>query len=198
MAEEQVVATKRPKAEVTQVQMSDGRSVGFAGKRRLLKETLIDDSKIVVDGDTVTLQAGAVSVRMDFRNGETRTFALPIALLARFAGHGGEQKYGDELEEEDTESGRIHLTRFQTDGLFRARRILERYNGVLIADGVGLGKTFLAGEMLRDVLERHRQRALLIAPAALRDGTWERFKDSIQYAWGWASGRRSGVASHLA
>lgn len=33
---------------------------------------------------------------------------------------------------------------------------------------------------------------------ARNPGTWERFKDSIQYAWGWASGRRSGVASHLA
>jgi hypothetical protein len=96
MAEEQVVA-KRPKAEVTAVQMSDGRSVGFAGKRRVLKETLIDESKILIDGDTVTLQAGAVSVRMDFRNGDTRTFALPVSLLAKFAGHGGEQKYGDEL-----------------------------------------------------------------------------------------------------
>jgi Helicase conserved C-terminal domain/PLD-like domain/SNF2-related domain len=90
------------------------------------------------------------------------------------------EKYGAELEEEATETGRIHLTRFQTDGLFRARRIIERYNGVLIADGVGLGKTFLAGEMLRDVLERNRQRALLIAPAALRDGAWERFKSRYQ------------------
>jgi hypothetical protein len=90
------------------------------------------------------------------------------------------ERYGEELDQEVAESGRIHLTRFQTDGLDRARRILERYNGVLIADGVGLGKTFLAGELLRDVIERNRQRALLIAPAALRDGTWSRFRARFQ------------------
>jgi hypothetical protein len=50
-----------------------------------------------VDGDTVTLEAGAVSVRMDFRNGDTRTFPLRPDLLAQFAGHGASQKYGDEL-----------------------------------------------------------------------------------------------------
>lgn len=88
---------EKPKAEVQKVQMSDGREVGFAGKRKVLKETLIDESKIVVDGDTVTIQDGAISVRMDFRNGETRTFPLKAAMVPRFAGHGGEQKYGDEL-----------------------------------------------------------------------------------------------------
>jgi len=87
----------KAKAEVTQVTMEDGRVVGFAGKRKVLKETLIDQSKIVVDGDQVIIGAGAISVRMDFRNGATRTFQLPLSLLPKFAGHGGEQKYGDEL-----------------------------------------------------------------------------------------------------
>jgi superfamily II DNA or RNA helicase len=90
------------------------------------------------------------------------------------------ERYGHELEEEVKETGRIQLTRFQTDGLSRARRILARYNGVLVADSVGLGKTFVAGELLTDVIERNRQRALLVAPAALRDGTWARFKERFQ------------------
>ena len=90
------------------------------------------------------------------------------------------ERYKDELQEEATATGKIHLTRFQTDGLDRARRILERYHGVLIADSVGLGKTFLAGELLRDTIERQRRRALLIAPAALREGTWARFKSRFQ------------------
>lgn len=91
------MAEAKPKAEVQMVQMEDGRTVGFAGKRKVLKETLLDESKVLVDGDTVTLQAGAVSIRMDFRNGASRTFVLPLGLLAQFAGHGAEQKYGDEL-----------------------------------------------------------------------------------------------------
>lgn len=90
------------------------------------------------------------------------------------------ERYCDELEEEEEQTGRISLTRFQTDGVFRARRILEKYNGVLIADSVGLGKSFIAGELFMEVIERRRQRALLIAPAQLRDGMWTQFKARYQ------------------
>lgn len=101
MAENDAVAAeKKVKAEVLEVTMTDGRKVNFVGKRKVNKETIIDQSKITVDGDTLMLQAGAVSVRMDFRNGETRTLVLPLggeSGIAKFAGHGGEQKFGDEL-----------------------------------------------------------------------------------------------------
>jgi hypothetical protein len=95
MSETEKVA--RPKAEVADVTMTDGRVVGFAGKRKVVKDTIIDDSKITVDGSTLMIADGAVAVRMDFRNGETRTMPIPLSLLAKFAGHGGEQKFGDEL-----------------------------------------------------------------------------------------------------
>ncbi len=90
------------------------------------------------------------------------------------------ERYGQELSEEAGPGSRIKLTTFQNDGIFRAKRILNRYNGVLIADAVGLGKTFIGGELIREVVENRRQRALLIAPAALRDGTWARFKERHQ------------------
>jgi hypothetical protein len=64
--------------------MTDGRTVEFAGKRKLLKEVIIDTEK------------KTVSVRFDFRNGETRTFAVPSVLALDFAGHGASQKIGDE------------------------------------------------------------------------------------------------------
>ena len=96
MAEE-AAAPSKSKTEYTAVTMTDGRTVQFAGKRKVMKDTILDSSKIIVDGDTVTLQAGAVNLRMDFVNGETRTIPLPLSLLARFAGHGAEQKFGDEL-----------------------------------------------------------------------------------------------------
>lgn len=87
----------KAKAEITNVRMSDGREVGFAGKRKVVKETLIDEKRVVVDGDTITLQDGAVSVRMNFRNGQFRTYPLKLDLIPKYAGHGGEQKFGDEL-----------------------------------------------------------------------------------------------------
>lgn len=90
------------------------------------------------------------------------------------------ERYGDELELERPAGGPIPLTRFQNDGLDRAFRILDAYNGVLIADSVGLGKSFIGGEIIRRVIEQERRRVLLIAPATLRDGTWARFKHRFQ------------------
>jgi len=86
------------------------------------------------------------------------------------------ERYGKELEEEAGETGvGIRLAQFQQDGLWRARRILGDRHGVLIADGVGLGKTFLGGELIREAIQDRRQRVLLVAPASLRDGTWAAF-----------------------
>ena len=86
--------------------------------------------------------------------------------------------YGDELrqEQEAKKTNELELTTFQNDGLFRARRILDNYNGVIIADGVGLGKTFIGGALIEDILKNRRgERVLLIAPAVLRDGAWDWF-----------------------
>jgi superfamily II DNA or RNA helicase len=84
------------------------------------------------------------------------------------------ERYRDDLHE-DPEPPGLELTEFQRDGLYRAVDFLRRHNGVIIADGVGLGKTWLAGELIRQAVEDRRQRVLLVAPAALRDGPWERF-----------------------
>jgi hypothetical protein len=84
------------------------------------------------------------------------------------------QLYGDELLEEPVEQRHVPTTSFQAHGVLRAKRILKDYGGVLIADEVGLGKTFIAGAILEDYLAR-RQRALLVCPASLRDTTWAKF-----------------------
>ena len=86
--------------------------------------------------------------------------------------------YHEELALEEQDTGALPITSFQRHGVWRARRILDTYGGVLIADGVGLGKTFTAGEIIREYRER-RQRVLLIAPASLR-GTWTKFLHDYQ------------------
>jgi len=86
------------------------------------------------------------------------------------------ERYGDELAAEADAAGvGIHLTTFQRDGLWRARRVLAQRHGVLVADEVGLGKTYLAGELIREAVQERRQRVLVIAPATLRDGPWRKF-----------------------
>jgi PLD-like domain/Helicase conserved C-terminal domain/SNF2-related domain len=91
------------------------------------------------------------------------------------------ERYGAEIEAEAnaTAGGAIHLTTFQRDGLWRARRILAERRGVLIADEVGLGKTYLAGKLIEEAAIERRQRVLVVAPATLRDGPWRKFSSDF-------------------
>jgi hypothetical protein len=87
------------------------------------------------------------------------------------------EKYGAEVEAiASADAFGLHLAPFQRDGVTLARMIMSRYTGVVVADGVGLGKTFVAGELIREAVEDRRQRVLVVAPAALRDGPWRAFR----------------------
>jgi hypothetical protein len=88
--------------------------------------------------------------------------------------------YGAELAHEEDELPRtpgatLQLTEFQRLGVSRALRILDRWGGVLVADGVGLGKTFTAGGLIEFHLQAKGWRVLVIAPASLRDANWQTF-----------------------
>ena len=48
----------------------------------------------------------------------------------------------------------------------------------MIADGVGLGKTFTAGALIEERAYNQRQRVLLVGPASLIQGPWERFQQT--------------------
>lgn len=76
------MATAKKEVELNMVTLTDGRVAEFAGKRKLLKSSFTDEK--------------GVGVRLDFVNGQTRTFYIPEALLHKFAAHGAEQKLGDE------------------------------------------------------------------------------------------------------
>ncbi|MCC7128570.1 MAG: helicase [Microbacteriaceae bacterium] len=82
-------------------------------------------------------------------------------------------RYGNHLDEEQPNSTRFELTRFQADGVKRIRRLLEELGGVLVADEVGLGKTYLALEVIAAATEEQRQRVLVAAPAALKASVWD-------------------------
>lgn len=73
------------KSNVEKVKMEDGREVEFVGKRRMLKDSIFEDS------------TGHPTIRLDFRNGRTVSFRIPEGLLLKFAAHGAEQKLGDEV-----------------------------------------------------------------------------------------------------
>lgn len=93
--------------------------------------------------------------------------------------------YGPHLDEEaQPKQTAFHLTRFQADGVARMERLLDELGGVLVADEVGLGKTFLAAEVIQRASEVNRQRVLIIAPAALRNSMWEPFLRKHRFSRG--------------
>lgn len=85
--------------------------------------------------------------------------------------------YGEHLDADENPNLRtgLNLTRFQADGVARMERLLDEHGGVLVADEVGLGKTFLAGEVIYRTANINRQRVLIVAPAALKTSMWEPF-----------------------
>lgn len=85
------------------------------------------------------------------------------------------QLYGREMQKEETDhNSELELTSFQIHGVSRALRLLRENGGVLFADEVGLGKTFIAGAVL-EIYRQRGQRTLLVCPASLRDSTWKNF-----------------------
>ena len=78
--------------------------------------------------------------------------------------------FKDEFGADATEFGRsaVELAEFQEDSVKKARRILLRYDGVLIADSVGLGKTWIGKKLLEDFAYHRRQKALVVCSASLR------------------------------
>jgi hypothetical protein len=89
------------------------------------------------------------------------------------------QLYGGEVEELAVEDRGLGLTSFQKHGAARAMRLIRDSGGVIVADEVGLGKTFIAGEIMDRYVE-NRHRCLLICPAQLRDTTWKKFRHAHQ------------------
>lgn len=75
------------------------------------------------------------------------------------------------------EFGGVSLASFQQEGLREAIRLLDRHRGVLVADAVGLGKTYIGMGLLEHYLLRRRRRGhipkgLVVCPAQLRDLMW--------------------------
>jgi superfamily II DNA or RNA helicase len=77
-----------------------------------------------------------------------------------------------ELEQDYQPDGFMRL-QYQHDAVLTAKRVVQEYNGVFIADVVGLGKTYMSAMLAREL----DGRCLVIAPPALTDknnpGAWQ-------------------------
>ncbi|MBW2637503.1 MAG: DEAD/DEAH box helicase family protein, partial [Deltaproteobacteria bacterium] len=63
------------------------------------------------------------------------------------------------------------LSQYQRDGYHRALQIAEQWNGALVCDGVGLGKTFI-GLMILERCLREKKQVLLVVPKSAEQSVW--------------------------
>ncbi len=82
----------------------------------------------------------------------------------------GREKPVDDWEENESVIYRI-LSQYQKDGYHAARQIAYTWNGALICDGVGSGKTFI-GLMILERALRENKRVLLITPKSVAESVW--------------------------
>lgn len=82
----------------------------------------------------------------------------------------GREKPTDDWEENESVIYRT-LSQYQKDGYHAALQIADTWNGALICDGVGSGKTYI-GLMLLERYLRDNKRVLLITPKSVAESVW--------------------------
>ncbi len=82
----------------------------------------------------------------------------------------GREKPTDEWEENEAVIYRT-LSQYQKDGYHAALQIADTWNGALICDGVGSGKTYI-GLMILEHALRENKRVLLITPKSVAESVW--------------------------
>ena len=82
----------------------------------------------------------------------------------------GREKPVDEWEENESVIYPM-LSQYQKDGYHAALQIAETWNGALLCDGVGSGKTYI-GLMLLERALRDGKRVLLITPKSVAESVW--------------------------
>jgi len=89
--------------------------------------------------------------------------------------------YGGEISRERNgpPPSAVALAPFQRDGYERAKVILQRFHGVVYADGVGTGKTEVGLAFIEEYALKRGLHALVICPAQLIDN-WERRIDQAR------------------
>jgi len=77
----------------------------------------------------------------------------------------------------DTDSNlpktKVNLAQFQEDAIARIWTRMQKYGGCIVADSVGLGKTWIAKKVLEKIGYYERKNILIVCPAQLRE-MWRR------------------------
>lgn len=85
--------------------------------------------------------------------------------------------FKDDTGIEGSDRTSLELASFQQQGFEQAVKLLEKHQAVMVADAVGLGKTYIGLRLIEHYLQKERQpgyvpKALIVCPAQLRDLVW--------------------------
>jgi superfamily II DNA or RNA helicase/HKD family nuclease len=157
---------------------------GFTGNTelnvRVTGDAEMDELKRWFDA----LWAESVDVTQDIAEELDRSWALAqtppyhVYLKALY------ELYGDQVAAPELEPGKRggpELANFQIDAVRKALGIIDLHGGVFIGDVVGLGKTYIGAELLRQLQYTEKYPPLIICPAGLVP-MWERTNE--QFALG--------------
>ena len=86
-------------------------------------------------------------------------------------------EYDKEVARDDYIKTRVNLAEFQEDAVRRVFSRLRKYGAVLVADSVGLGKTWIAKKVIEEFGFYKRKNFLLICPAQIREMWTNEIKD---------------------
>lgn len=88
------------------------------------------------------------------------------------------EKYRDVLAPDEPDNavyGRnTELAKFQKEAVHTAMFVLSEFQGVMIADATGLGKTNMGMEILRQKILREGRKVLLVAPSQVLNSMWDK------------------------
>ena len=92
--------------------------------------------------------------------------------------------FKDDTTITDSDSTSLELASFQKEGFERAVKLIEKHRGCIIADAVGLGKTYIGLRLLDHYLIKEKSPgkvpcALVVCPAQLRDLVWKKKLDEF-------------------
>lgn len=85
------------------------------------------------------------------------------------------RRYQIETGEWEKHQSRLYhkLDVYQQDGYKTLMKIVEKYKGAFLCDGVGLGKTFVGMMLIERLVEQERKRVVLIVPKGANENVWK-------------------------
>ncbi|MGW4888164.1 SNF2-related protein [Streptomyces graminearus] len=168
----------------------------FLHAKALVEVTAADQYRAVVGSFNLTLPGLCTSGELGLATQNTRQSRATAAVVEQFWGEGAAYdlaaliderlcpypaelvylrmllaRFGDEV---NAAPSVLQLKTFQRDGVAKALAVMDRYQGALLADEVGLGKTYMAGEVIRRFNLAGSGPVLVVCPAHIKQSVWRR------------------------